>query len=126
MKGPVPMAFLAVCASFSLVKSCALVALFFSHHALLMMKFWLVIISSMVGLGTGVVNSTVWSSIFFGSPTALAYTRKFEVGPWPRLIENTTSSAVKSLPSWNLTPLRRVNTHVVGLVCFQVVARPGM
>ncbi len=41
------------------------------------------------------------------------------------MIENTTSSAVKSLPSWNFTPLRRLKTHVVGLVCFQLVASAG-
>jgi hypothetical protein len=31
-----------------------------------------------------------------------------------RLIENTTSSAVKSAPSWKVTPWRRLNTQTFG------------
>jgi len=42
-----------------------------------------------------------------------------------RLIDATTSAAVKSLPSWNLTPLRSVNSHVVGAIAFHCVASDG-
>ena len=39
----------------------------------------------------------------------------------------TTASAVKSLPSWNFTPSRSVNTQRVGSAAstFHDVARPG-
>ncbi len=36
-----------------------------------------------------------------------------------------TSSAVKGAPSWNLTPGRSVNSHVVSLTVFHDVANPG-
>jgi hypothetical protein len=39
--------------------------------------------------------------------------------------ENTTSSAVKSLPSWNFTPFLRLKRHCVSDTCFQLVARQG-
>jgi hypothetical protein len=42
-----------------------------------------------------------------------------------RSIENLTSSAVKSEPSWNLTPLRRLNSQVVSSIAFQLSARRG-
>src|SRR5438034_3402328 len=42
-----------------------------------------------------------------------------------RSIDAATSAAVKSLPSWNLTPLRNLNSHVVGSIDFHSVARPG-
>src|SRR5206468_11176878 len=106
------MAFLEVNASFSLVKSCVFTALFFSHHALLIMKRLLASISSITGFGTGVTSCTVYGSTLVGSPTALPYTRKFDVLPCRRLIENTTSSAVKSLPSCHFTPLRRWKIQV--------------
>src|SRR5512144_327195 len=125
MKGPVPMALREVKASFWLVKSCVSTALFFSHHALFIMKRLLASISSITGLGTGVTSCTVYGSIFVGSPTALPYTRKLEVLPCSRLIEKTTSSAVKSLPSCHFTPLRRWNTHVFGSFCSHFSARPG-
>ncbi len=40
-------------------------------------------------------------------------------------MEKTTSSAVKSEPSCHFTPFLRLNTHTVGLVCFQLAARAG-
>src|SRR5256884_9188795 len=43
-----------------------------------------------------------------------------------RSIENTTYSAVSSLPSWNLTPLRSLNSHVLSSTVFHDVARPGI
>ena len=42
-----------------------------------------------------------------------------------RSIENFTSSAVKSEPSWNLTPLRSLNSQVVLSIAFQLSARRG-
>ena len=36
-----------------------------------------------------------------------------------------TSSAVSGAPSWNLTPGRSVNSHVVSFTAFHAVARPG-
>ena len=42
-----------------------------------------------------------------------------------RSIENLTSAAVKSEPSWNLTPLRSLNSHVVSLTARQLSARRG-
>jgi hypothetical protein len=73
-----------------------------------------------------VTSWTVYLSILVGSPTALPYTRKFEVFPCRRLIEKTTSSAVNSLPSWNFTPWRRWKTHVFGSFCSHFAARPGI
>jgi hypothetical protein len=43
-----------------------------------------------------------------------------------RSIENATSSAVSSEPSVNLTPLRSLNSHVVGSITFHDVASPGI
>src|SRR5689334_13714867 len=43
-----------------------------------------------------------------------------------RSIENTTSSAVSSLPSWNFTPLRSLNSQVLSSIVFHDVARPGI
>ena len=41
--------------------------------------------------------------------------------------EKTTASALKGLPSWNVTPLRSLNTHFVGwsLRTSHDSARPG-
>ena len=36
-----------------------------------------------------------------------------------------TSSAVRGAPSWNRTPWRSVNSHVVSLTFLQEVASPG-
>src|SRR5262245_1321723 len=43
-----------------------------------------------------------------------------------RSIDATTSAAVNSLPSWNLTPRRSLNSHVVGSSVFHSVASPGI
>src|SRR5258706_7490155 len=40
-------------------------------------------------------------------------------------MENTTSSAVNGVPSWNLTPVRREKRQVVSLTWVQERARPG-
>jgi hypothetical protein len=42
-----------------------------------------------------------------------------------RVIENFTSSAVKSDPSWNFTPRRSLNSHVVLSIAFQLSASRG-
>jgi hypothetical protein len=42
-----------------------------------------------------------------------------------RLMLKATSSAVKSLPSWNLTPGRSLNSQVVSSIGAQDSARPG-
>ena len=42
-----------------------------------------------------------------------------------RSIDATTSAAVNSLPSWNLTPLRSLNSQVSGSIAFHSVASPG-
>ncbi len=42
-----------------------------------------------------------------------------------RSMENFTSCAVKSEPSWNFTPLRSLNSHVVASIGFQLSARRG-
>src|SRR5260221_10898392 len=42
-----------------------------------------------------------------------------------RLKVAMTSSAVKSEPSWNLTPLRSLTSQVVSSSAFQLSARPG-
>ena len=43
-----------------------------------------------------------------------------------RSIDATTSAAVNSLPSENLTPLRSLNSHTVGSIAFHSVASPGI
>src|SRR5258708_18564231 len=83
-------------------------------------------VSSITGLGTGVVNSTVLASTLRGSPTARPYTRKVDVSPCARLIENTTSSAVKELPSCHFAARRRVKRHTVCEACDQLSASPGI
>src|SRR5947207_1498655 len=42
-----------------------------------------------------------------------------------RSIENLTSAAVKSEPSWNFTPGRSLNSQVVSFSAFQLSARRG-
>ena len=43
-----------------------------------------------------------------------------------RSIDATTSAAVNSLPSENLTPRRSLNSQTVGSIAFHSVARPGI
>src|SRR5207245_4996726 len=43
-----------------------------------------------------------------------------------RSMLNLTTSAAKAVPSWNLTPWRRVKASVVGCVYVQAVASPGL
>src|SRR5258706_8745075 len=80
---------------------------------------------SRTGLGTGCTISTVSSSMRRGLPSRLAYWRICELGCCARSMENTTSSAVNGVPSWNLTPARREKRHVVSLTWVHERARPG-
>jgi hypothetical protein len=52
-------------------------------------------------------------------------TLKFEVGAMARSRLNTTSSALKGVPSWNLTFGRSLNRNVVSPIRSQDVARQG-
>ena len=77
------------------------------------------------GAGPSVRMSTVRSSTFFAPFTPARYGLKFEVSESARSIVNTTSSAVKGEPSWNLTLGRNLNRVVVGLTTCQDSARQG-
>ena len=55
--------------------------------------------SCMIGFGTGVVNSTVWSSILRAMPAWLAYSLNVLSETRARSKEKTTSSAVNGVPS---------------------------
>jgi hypothetical protein len=74
----------------------------------------LVISCSRIGFGTVVSNSTVWSSMRRISFTEASTPWMFDPGPRARSAENTTSSAVKGVPSENFTPRRRWKRHTVG------------
>ncbi len=122
--GPVPFASRAVIMSSLAPKFCGFWHRFFSHQALDMMLI-VPMCSSSIGLGPLVVNSTVRSSIFFGMPAAFEYARSCDVSARARSKLNTTSSAVKGVPSWNLTPGRSLKRHVVGFTCVHDSASPG-
>ena len=98
MKGPVPLALKDAKPSSLFLKSMGLLALFLSLQTLLM-----ICSTEMCPRKTGFtsfsLNSTVRSSIFVGSPTALAYTLMSDVPSRARSTENTTSSAVYGVPS---------------------------
>ncbi len=106
------------------MKSCGRAAPFLSAHALLMIMIAFTY-SSRIGAGPGVAISTVWSSTRRGLPMAVAKVLKLELGSCARSIENTTSSAVKGVPSWNLTPFLRWKRQVVASTCSQRVASEG-
>jgi hypothetical protein len=76
--------------------------------------------------GRFVVTVTAWSPSFWTSSMSW-YTNDLISLPLSRtrLRVNTTLSAVKGLPSWKLTPLRRVNRQVVLLTGRQVSASAG-
>ena len=81
--GPVPLASRAVIMSSLAAKFCGFWQRFFSHHAFDMMLI-VATCSSMIGFGPLVVNSTVRSSILFGTPAALAYARSCDVSALAR------------------------------------------
>jgi hypothetical protein len=73
-----------------------------------------------------------WSSHGHGHIVALLHFAdardidlKLEVGAMARLTENTTSSAVKGLPSWNFTPDRKLKRHTVGDTVVHETANSG-
>ncbi len=51
---------------------------------------------------------------------------RFEFCERTRSAENTTSSAVKGFPLWNVTPWRRWKRHVVSSTISHRSASPGM
>ncbi len=59
------------------------------------------------------------ADLLISAPT---YIFTSEPSPRARSSENSTSSAVNGVPSWNFTFLRRLKRHTVGEVCFQSVA----
>src|SRR6516225_10969286 len=80
------------------------------------------------GYGVAVLKRMVYGSTTIISLICFVYTVKGDglfgtVGT--RSIDATTSAAVKSDPSWNLTPRRSLNSHVRGSTVFHSVARPG-
>jgi hypothetical protein len=79
-----------------------------------------------IGFGSLVTIWTVCGSTIFTSAIELISPFRSEVGDCARSMENFTSVAVKSDPSWNLTPLRRANSHVVGLTNLKPVASHGV
>src|SRR4029077_1384165 len=97
MKGPVPLELSAENVSSRLVMSCGFRDLFFSHHALLMMKMFETIEGS-TGFGAVVTNSTVYSSTLRAAPDSIAYSLNDAVVYLARSNENTTSSAVNGVP----------------------------
>jgi len=80
------------------------------------------------GDGVAVVNWIVFASTLFLATMALVYVVN-ELGLFwmvaGRSSENTTSSAVKSLPLWNLTPLRSLNSQVVSFTARHETASAG-
>ncbi len=82
------------------------------------------------GKGLSVMSWTVSASTIFTSLIArtLPYWGDFFFslpGSSTRSNENFTSSAVMVEPSWNLTPLRSLNSHVVSLTAFHDTASDG-
>ena len=69
--------------------------------------------------------ATSWSLILRTSLMSLTLARMSEPSPAARWNENTTSSALKGVPSWNCTFLRSSKRHTVGEVCFHEVASAG-
>ena len=67
-----------------------------------------------IGFGFFSTMSTVWSSTFTNSASEGTFVWKFEPAARTRAAEKITSSAVKSVPSWNFTFLRRWKRQRVG------------
>ena len=66
------------------------------------------------GLGPSVRMRTVCSSTLTTSTTLVSRPFMSEFSCLARMIENTTSSAVKGLPLWYFTPSRSLNSHTLG------------
>ena len=80
---------------------------------------------SSTGLGPLRIRSTVKSSTFLTSLTLCTDDCMLDGGVITRVMENTTSSAVKGAPSWNLTPRRSSKRTCVGEICVHLVASAG-
>jgi len=105
-------------------KFCGAVTLFFSAQALLMMRIsvsW----RSSTGLGTSVMTRTVCESMARARWMPVVYTRMLLVGIIARWMENSTSAAVRGVPSWNLTSRRISKRQMSGVSSFQLVANCG-
>ena len=80
------------------------------------------------GYGVAVLSRTVSGSTMIFSVIWFVYSVKGDglFGTCAvRSIENTTSAAVKSEPSWNLTPLRSLNSQVRSSIAFHDTASAG-
>ena len=124
MNGPVPLALSANGLSEVAEAVCACTAPFASAHFLEIM-YQVSHSACRIGLGEVRMKSTVWSSTFTAFMSAGARVLICEPGLRMRSVEKTTSSAVKSSPSWNFTPLRRWKRHLSGSTISQRSARPG-
>ena len=122
--GPVPLALKLAVFSTPLRRSTGFSALFSSHHLWLMMAS-VVSVSGRMGNGAPVSISTVEASTLRTALIGAVTPFMSEPSPAARLKENTTSSASKDVPSWNLTPLRNSKRHTVGEVCDHLVASRG-
>jgi multidrug efflux pump subunit AcrB len=121
--GPVPLAWRTACVSCLPLKSCARCTPCFSLQARLMMARK-ASFSGSTASGASVTRSTVRSSTLRAAVTPLSWKLRCEGGASMRWTENTTSSAVKGVPSWNFTPARSWKRQLVGLVICHDVARP--
>ena len=84
---------------------------YFAAAALLMTKRVLSL-SRNTTLGLSVTRTMVWSSTTRISTSSFSCRRcRLFLSVLIRLNENSTSCAVSGVPSWNLIPLRSLNTH---------------
>src|SRR5690349_2028904 len=78
------------------------------------------------GLSEGVVTRTVLASLASTLLTMLGLNaRAGTLALRTDVRDAATDSAVRSVPSWNLTPSRMVKSHSSGEACFHSVARKG-
>ena len=122
--GPVPLAWRVVYFSWSSAMASGVAALCFSDQLFDIMP-QLPHSTCRIGLGASVTNSTVWSSILTISFTPASRVVRSDPFARTRSAENSTSSAVKSSPSWNLTPRRRWNRQRSGATICQRTASAG-
>jgi hypothetical protein len=113
MKGPVPLALRTAKFSSLFLKSWGFTTLFCSDHSLSIIMVLVRLFTSR-GLGPLVFTRTVRSSTLETLSMEVSSPFMSEVGAMARWRENTTSSAVKGLPLWNLTPSRSLNSHTEG------------
>ena len=78
-----------------------------------------------MGLGDLVMKSTVKLSTLMIRSTVASLPLTSESFARARLYENTTSSALNGVPSWNCTPLRRWKRQCLGPISSQRSARAG-